>query len=122
MLRVCTLFLLLPLMFSQPAYADDALATMAGIVLSIQHFPTAEDKAALGAIGESEASDAVKAIAGAIANINHMPSDADKAALQAIAADDGQPAGVRDLAGIVAGFAHFAGADASDTLKALAGP
>ena len=103
------------------AMAADNVATMAGIVLSLQHFPSDADKAALAAIVEGDASEAEKAVARAIAGIQHTVSADDKAVLDAIAADEGQPEGLRSLAGIVAGLSHMPGADAKAALAGLAG-
>ena len=107
--------------YSSLSHAGDDVATMAGIVLSLQHFPSDADKEALGAIANGEGSDAEKTVANAIAGIQHQVSADDKTALEAIAAEESQPAGIRELAAIVANINHFPGADAKAALMALAG-
>jgi len=107
--------------YATVALAADNVATMAGIVLSLQHFPSDADKAALAAIVEGDASEAEKTVARAIAGIQHKVSAADKAALDAIAADEAQGDGIRTLAAVVAGLNHVPGADAKAALAELAG-
>ena len=107
--------------YSPLSYAGDDVATMAGIVLSLQHFPSDSDKEALGAIANGAGSDAEKSVANAIAGIQHKVSADDKSALEAIAAEEGQPAGIRELAAIVANINHFPDADAKAELMVLTG-
>lgn len=107
--------------YSAPSHADSNVATMAGIVLSLEHFPSAADKEALAAITGGDGSAAVKSVAAAIAGVAHKVSDADKATLQSIAADESQPADLRELAGIVAGINHVPSAEAKAALVKLAG-
>lgn len=63
--------------------ADDSLAdgvrTMATAVSNISHAATAEDKAALMALQETQMPDRGKMLAGIIAGFNHMASADDKA-------------------------------------------
>ena len=103
--------------------ADESadVATMASIVLSLQHFPSAQDKETLAAIAAGDSSDSVKAVANAIAGIQHKVSDADKATLMAIAGDENEPADLRQLAGIVANLNHVPGAEAKAELETLVG-
>lgn len=103
------------------SHANNSVATMAGIVLSLQHYPSDADKQALAAIAGGDGSPAVKSVAAAIAGIAHKVSDADRATLEAIAADESQPADLRELAGIVAGINHVPSADAKAALAKLAG-
>lgn len=116
-----TILCLIGALHAPRVYADDDVATMATIVLSLAHFPSDADKKALAAIEEGDSSASVKAVAGAIARISHKVSDADKATLLAIAADDSEPADLRELASIVAGINHMPGDDAKAALTALAG-
>jgi hypothetical protein len=101
--------------------AADNVATMAGIVLSLQHFPSEADKTALAAIVDGDASDAEKTVAAAIAAIQHQVSADDKAALEAIAADEAQPEDLRKLAAIVASVNHMPSAEDKMALTELAG-
>ena len=107
--------------YTPNAFAGDAVATMAKIVSSLQHFPNDADKEALAAITAGQSSDSVKAVASAIANISHKVGGADKAALEAITADEAEPAALRELATIVAGINHMPSADAKVALAALSG-
>lgn len=117
---IVTLFLSLTA-FAPHAIAGDALATMAKIVGSLQHFPSDADKEALAAIAAAENSESVKTVANAIANISHKVGSTDKAALEAIAANDAESAALRELATIVAGLNHMPSADAKTALAALSG-
>jgi hypothetical protein len=112
----------LVLLYAPSGHADEAVSTMANIVVNLKHFPSDSDKAALAAIAESDSDDAVKAIAVAIANISHKATDADKATLAAIVADDSQDAAVRALAGVVGSLTHLPNADAIATLQGIANP
>ena len=118
---VLAVLALLATTYAPLSYADGDVATMTGIVISLQHFPDDADKEALAAISAGDGSDSVKAVANAIAGINHKVSADDKATLEAIAADDSQPADLRELAGIVAGVNHMPGADAKAKLAELTG-
>jgi len=94
---------------------------MAGIVLTLQHFPSDADKETLAGIANGDGSAEEKAVASAIAGIQHKVTASDQTALQAIAADEKQPADLRELASIVAGINHVPGADAKAELAKLAG-
>jgi len=124
-MRPKTPFFLLALILFAAGYAPvthaaDAVSTMANIVLSLQHFPSDADKAALAEIAAGDSSDSVKAVAGAIANINHKVSDTDKGVLEAIANDDSEPEDLRELAVIVAGMNHMPGSEDKAALEMLA--
>ncbi len=119
-LTVLILFVAAYAPFAYADTSDAALATMAKILISLQHFPTDTDKEALAEISSGDSSDSVKTLAGAIAGISHKVGVADKAALDAIAADDNESVKVRELATIVVGLNHMPGADAKASLKALA--
>ena len=99
-----------------------AVATMATIVIGLQHFPSDADKTALAAIADGDGSSSVKAVASAIANISHKVSADDQATLAAIAADEGEPAKLRELASIVSGVNHVPSAEAVAALQGLASP
>ena len=116
-----TVLLLSIVAYTPHAFAGDAVAAMAKIVSSLQHYPNDADKESLAAIVTGENSESVKAVANAIANISHKVGSSDKAALEAIAANDAEPAAVRELANIVAGMNHMPSADAKMALAALSG-
>ena len=115
------LVIVLAMLWSPLIHAADNVSTMAGIVLSLQHFPSDADKAALAAIASSDASAAEKTVAEAIAGIQHKASAEGMAALTAIAADESQPGDLRELAAIVAGINHVPSAEAKAALTALTG-
>lgn len=102
------------------SYADDNVATMARIVLSLQHVPSDADKATLAAIANGDSSGSEKTVANAIAGIQHKVSADDKAALDAIAEDASEPADLRELASIVAGINHMPSDEAKAALEKLA--
>lgn len=107
--------------YAPHAFAGDAVATMAKIVGSLQHFPSAADKEALAAIVAGDESASVKTVANAIAGISHKVGDTDKTGLEAIAANEAEPAVLRQLATIVAGVNHMPSAEAKTALAALTG-
>ncbi len=119
--RLLAVLVLLVATYAPAAFADDAVATMAKIVSSLQHFPNDEDKQALAAIGAGDASESVKAVASAIAGISHKVGGADKATLETIAANDAESAALRELATIVVGVHHMPSAEAKIALAALSG-
>jgi len=98
--------------------ADNASASkvIAGVLLGLQHFPSAADKTALQTIeGDSSASASIKMVARAVSNISHSATAADKEQLASIAADD--PA--KALADIVIAINHVPSAEAKTALQAL---
>lgn len=98
----------------------DALQTIAGIVASLNHYPSDADKAALAEIsGNSSLADGVRAMADTVANISHSASDEGKQAMAAIQANDQAPDYAKELAGIIAGISHVASDDAKATLANL---
>lgn len=119
--KLLTVLFLLVTAYVPQAFAGDAVTTMAKIVSSLQHFPSAADKEALAAIAAGDESESVKAVASAIAGISHKVGSTDKAGLEAIAADDAEPVALRQLATIVAGVNHMPSAEAKTALAALTG-
>jgi len=100
-------------------YLTDAVAAMAKIVSSLQHFPNEADKEALASIVAGDSGDSIKAVAAAIAGISHKVSDSDKVVLEAIAKDDAEPARLRELASIIVGVNHMPSPSAKSALAAL---
>ncbi|MEE8243903.1 MAG: hypothetical protein V3R27_02825 [Pseudomonadales bacterium] len=119
---ISALLVSVALVHSPATYADEAVTTMANIVIGLKHFPSDADKAALAAIADGDSSDAEKSVASAIANISHKVTDADKATLAAISADDDASAELRKLAMIVGNLNHMPSADAVASLEGLANP
>jgi hypothetical protein len=105
------------LFFSTAVFADSAaVSTMAEITMSLNHFPSDEDKQELSAIASSaDSSESEVAVATAMTNMKHQLTDADKATLGSIAADADASAGLRELAGILLNIKHHA----SDTDKVV---
>ena len=69
---ISTILFSCALLYTPYTYADDAVVTMANIVISLKHFPSDSDKSALAAIGESDSSNGVKAVAQAITGISNF--------------------------------------------------
>lgn len=98
-----------------------AIQTMARITLSLNHFPSDDDKAELQDIIDSDDSTEDEAdIAMAIADIQHKVSKKDAARLADIINDDSAEAEARELAGIVLRINHSAGDKDKAALSALA--
>ena len=91
-----------------PAQADQHVApTLADILLVMQHFPTAEQKATLEAIAADEQVDEdLRVVAGAISGIEHQVSDDERPALQAVIDDESAGSAAKTLARAVMGFNH----------------
>lgn len=104
------------------ALADDAEAakTIAGILVGLNHFPSADDKATLAAIAEDDANGmAVRSLATAVAGIQHSASAEGKAALEQIVMSDMASAQTKSLAKIVLGINHVPSAEAKASLQAM---
>jgi len=102
----------------QLSLADDSVAikTIAGIVLTLNHYPSADDKAVLMAITKDDSvSASVKSIAQAVHDLQHKVSAADKSILEGIPASDSAKA----LANVLVGINHTPGADAKAALKTM---
>jgi hypothetical protein len=100
----------------------DAVATLAGILAGMHHFPTAEQKATLERIaGDGDVDKDLRIVAGAIDNVQHQVPDADRAALQAIVDDPSSSEAARTLAGAVLRFKHRVTEQDAAALSALSG-
>jgi len=107
---------------SQVALADDSAAvrTIAGVLVGLNHFPSAEDKEVLAAIAADESNGmAVRALANAVANIQHAATAEDKAAMEQIVASDMADSQSKSLAQIVLGINHVPTAEAKASLQAM---
>lgn len=111
------------LITGQPASADTSVVpTLAGILLTMQHFPSDEQKATLEGIAANEQVDQdLRIIAGAIGNIAHQVPDEERAVLQAIVDDPSASEGAKTLASAALEFKHQLPADARAALTALSG-
>lgn len=120
-IKSCMVFLILAL-FAPLTLADDASAsaTIAGILVDLNHFPSAQEKEALqGIINDDSVSEDLKAVAQAVHDIQHAASDAAKESLNAIAAKSDVDMTVKSLAEIVVGINHMPSADAKAQLQAI---
>ena len=99
-----------------------ATQTLAEITMNLNHFPTDEDKAALGAIVESdESSEEEASIAMALSNMQHQVTEADAERLTDIVDDDLSDAAARELARILLGINHSPTDADKAALASLAG-
>ena len=99
-----------------------AIQTMARITMNLNHFPTDEDKAALGAIVESdESSEEEASIAMALSNMQHQVTEVDAERLTDIVDDDLSDAAARELARILLGINHSPTDADKAALASLAG-
>ena len=109
-------------LFTHFSFADNASSAeeIAGIVASMNHFPSDADKTALMAIAEDDSlAQAVRDMATTVANIQHFPNDEGKAAMARIMEDEEAPERGRVLAGIIANFAHMVSAEDKAKLEEL---
>jgi hypothetical protein len=104
-----------------PAAASKAVKTMAGILATVNHFPTDDQKKTLTALENEPATTAdEKVLIQALVTMQHSISAADKPKVEAIASDEKAPAETRSLAAILGRFLHMANADDKATLQKLA--
>lgn len=123
-MRVATTVAFVVLLITgQPASADTAaVPTLAGILLTMQHFPSDEQKATLEAIAGNEQVDKdLRIIAGAISNIQHQVPDEEHAVLQAIVDDPSASKAAKTLASAALGFRHQLSAGDREALQGLGG-
>lgn len=114
-----SLLVLAPLSFAD----SDAIPAMAAIVINVNHYPSAEQKAQLNSIASDESnSQATRTIAKAIHNIAHKVTAEDAKALSEIAASESATAAEKQLAGIVAGINHTVSSEAKKALEVMATP
>tara|TARA_B110000858_G_scaffold3502_1_gene4072 strand:- start:47432 stop:47821 length:390 start_codon:yes stop_codon:yes gene_type:complete len=111
-------------LFSQFSVAQDAnsagVKQIADIVVSLNHFPNAADKATLAAIsGDMALAQGVRDMASAVSNIQHAATAEGKAAMATIQGNDQAPDRAKNLAGIISNFSHMASADAKTQLAEL---
>ena len=107
---------------SQFAVADNATAakTIAGVLASMNHFPSDSDKAALREIaGDDGVGRGFRAIASAVANIQHTATDEDKDIMNRIIASERAADQAKVLAEIVLGISHVASDQAKAKLQAM---
>ena len=110
-------------LFSQFSLAQDAggaIKQIADIVVSINHFPSDADKAALADIAGNDAlPEGLRNMATAVSNISHAASAEGKAMMAGIQANGEAPDRAKSLAGIIASLNHMPSDEAKATLAEL---
>ncbi|MDA1373020.1 MAG: hypothetical protein O2971_20030 [Proteobacteria bacterium] len=107
---------------SQLAMADPASArkTIAGILSTLNHFPSDAQKAELAAIAADESSGRGNVlIAGAVINMQHALNAEGKTAMEGIIAAEQAPAEAKALAKVALEFNHMASEEAKAVLAGL---
>ncbi len=118
-MKIKSLLLFVLLSFSGFVFAEGAASTMASVLVNLNHFPSAADKAALAKIAADPASSAdEKALAQVISRIAHQASSADKAALEAMLDGDAEEA-VKTIAKAILATNHKPAAEDIAALKGL---
>lgn len=116
---VIALFALLviaPMSFAE----SNAIATMARILTELNHYPSAEHKAALAAISEDKSnSEATRSIAKAIKNVEHKAKADDVATLTVVSEAESTTAEEKQLAEIVMNLNHSLSPENKKALEAL---
>lgn len=101
--------------------ADSPAASLAGVLVNMNHFPSDADKATLHGIASDESVDEdLRAIAQAIAGIQHTPQPTDQARLNGILSDESASPAEKTLAGAVLRFEHKVSVEDKAALEALA--
>jgi hypothetical protein len=118
-----TVAIVVLLITGQSARADTpAVPTLARILLTMQHFPSDEQKATLEGIAADEQVDKdLRIIAGAMSNIQHQVPEEERAVLQAIAGDPAASDAAKTLASAALAFKHQLPAGNRAALEALSG-
>ncbi len=99
---------------------DEATGVIANVLVSLNHFPTDDDKAALQAlVDDDNVGPAFKAVANAVIGIAHQASDDGKAALNRVIEAANADPRAKSLAEIVMGINHTAGDEARAALQAM---
>ena len=99
--------------------ASDAIKTMGGIMMKLNHYPSDAEKETLKGIVNGGASDAEKTLATAMINLQHAATAEDKKKLQKLIEDDSTPGPVRALAKVIANLNHMPSGDDKKVLKDL---
>ena len=108
----------------RPLVAQESAATksVAGILLTINHFPNDADKKTLTTLaGQSSTTAQEKVLIAAIVGMMHSINAADKPKVEAVMKDAKASAGVKQIATILSTFLHTASADEKAALKKIAG-
>lgn len=103
------------------AQESKAVKTMAGVLMTVNHFPNDEQKKTLQAVSAETATTAQeKVLIQALLTMQHSVAEAEKTKVQAVVKDQAASAGARTVAGILERFLHMASEADKATLKKLA--
>ncbi|MEO8484098.1 MAG: hypothetical protein ABI634_17940 [Acidobacteriota bacterium] len=106
---------------AQMAPPSKAVKTIAGILMTINHFPNDDQKKTLTALAaESTTTAQEKVLIQAINGMQHSINAADKPKVEEIVKDPKAPEGVKTIATILDKFLHTAAAPDKEALKKLA--
>ena len=119
LLTVATVCSILLLAAQMTFSASDAVKTMAGIMMKLNHYPSDAEKGTLEGIVKGGASAAEKTCATAMINLQHSATADDKKKLGALIKDDATDGPVRALAKIIMNLNHKPSADDKKVLKEL---
>lgn len=98
----------------------EALREIAQIVASINHFPSAENKASLASIeGNESYPQGIRMLAATVANISHSANAEGKQSMTMLQSNQRAPDPVKSLAEIIGRFNHMASDQDKTTLQAL---
>lgn len=122
MYRLITAAVLAVSLVALPALgADGPAATLADILMDMNHFPSDAEKETLAGIAADDAvDDNLQAIAAAIAGIEHTPSASAQAELNGILASEAASPAQKTLAGAVLRFRHQVSVEDRSALEDLA--
>ena len=96
------------------------VATMAGILLKLNHFASDPEKATLKQIVDDKgASEYEKTVAQALINVQHTATAADKTKLEALVKDPKAPEATKTIATAILGVNHMATDADKEKLKKL---
>ncbi|HIG39132.1 MAG: hypothetical protein ABGY96_05590 [bacterium] len=94
-------------LFVTPVLANDAIVTMASVLVKLNHFPTEADKQALSKIVDDKASDETdKQLAEIISGIAHRVSDKDKEILRGMLFNEDLSDDTKAIAKTILGIEH----------------
>ncbi len=98
----------------------NAVSTMAGIVMHLNHYPSESEKKVLTEIAQdAHATAGEKVLAGALIRMRHQVDAADAAKLRTLAADSQAGKDEREFADILLGIAHHPSAADRQRLQTL---
>jgi len=114
-------FVTAPLAQTPAAANSKAVKTMAGILETVNHFPTEDQKKTLTALAAEPTTTAQeKVLIQAIVGMQHSVAAAEKPKVEAVAKDATASEGARSIATILGHFLHTANDADKATLKKLA--